>query len=168
MTEAYDDQSICGEGYGPGGVAVIVTARQPSDALASAVRCGFAAAGGASGARGSVAYLFHLVGVLAFAPGTPVARTRSLAFEAGAEDVCSAATGGLEVITDPAELQQVRTRLARHGCHASSAGLTQRAALAQRLDAQQRDELQRLLEALRAIDGVTNVYSNAEIPALLA
>ncbi|MEO7774965.1 MAG: YebC/PmpR family DNA-binding transcriptional regulator [Steroidobacteraceae bacterium] len=168
MTEAHDDQIICGEGYGPGGVAVLVTCREPASALAEAVRRGFAAHGGQSGAHGSVAYLFNAVGVLEFATGVPVNKTRSFAYECGAEDVRVASGGALQVITDPAELSQVRSRLGRRGCHAMQAQVTRLAASPIVLTADQALDLQELLTALRNIAGVSNVYSNAEVPQILA
>jgi transcriptional/translational regulatory protein YebC/TACO1 len=168
MTQSHDDQIICGEGYGPGGVAVLVTCSEPASALAAAVRNGFAAHGAYSGAAGSVAYLFNAVGVLEFAAGTPLAKLGAFAYEAGAEDVVPGAAGTLQVLTDPAEIQQVSARLQRRGCKPAAVQITQRAAARVTVAAQTGCELQRLIDSLRAIDGVTHVYHNAEIPALLA
>jgi transcriptional/translational regulatory protein YebC/TACO1 len=168
MTQTHDDQIICGEGYGPGGVAVLVTCREPSAALALAVRQGFAEQGGYSGAAGSVAYLFNLVGIVEFAAAAPLTKMCAFAFEAGAEDVVGQGDGSLHVLTDPVELALVSERLVRRGCAPVSMRVAQRAATRVRIEARQELSLQQLRAALQAIEGVTHVYDNAEIPALLA
>jgi transcriptional/translational regulatory protein YebC/TACO1 len=168
MTETHDGQIICGEGYGPGGVAVLVTCGEPSSALAAAVRNCFTVHGAHSGAAGSVAYLFNLVGVLEFTVGSTLAAAHSLAYEAGAEDVVPGTAGAVLVLTDPAETQEVRARLQRRGCNPATVRVTQQAAVRVAVTADMASELQSLLESLRALEGVTHVYSNAEIPALLA
>lgn len=168
MTRANDDQIICGEGYGPGGVAVIVTCRERTEELAAAVRAGFAAHGGQCGAAGSVAYLFKVVGIIEFPAGMPQARLCDAAFEAGAEDVVPGTAGSLQVLTDPEETGEVHARLVQLGCRPGAVRVAQRAAAGARLDAREASSLQGLLAGLQAIQGVTHVYSNAEVSALLA
>src|SRR5581483_3989821 len=81
-------QAMRCEGYGPGGVAMMLDWLAPDrPSMAAELRRVFASHGGDLGAEGSVAYLFNEVGVLTFCARTGEARLRERAFEAGAEEV---------------------------------------------------------------------------------
>jgi len=153
------------EGYGPGGVAVMVDCLTDNrNRTVAEVRHIFSKYGGNLGAEGSVAYLFNQVGLLIYPPGTDEERLMEAALEAGAEDVVTNDDGSIEVITDPAEFESVQSRLTEQGLAPAEAQVTQRAATSTPLSGETAQSMVRLLEALEDLDDVQTVYSNAEIP----
>ena len=165
MTKGGVDDVVFAEGYGPDGAALLVTGQGTDEvlrqALHSAIRQVIRRHGGRTGAENSVAYLFHAVGVLRYA-GTASLPQRAL--DAGAEDLHPLDNGDVEVLTDPAELATVRAVLARRGHQPRTAVVTRRAANRVTLDAAQGARLAALVTELRALEGVGQVYTNAEIP----
>jgi len=88
------------EGYGPGGVAVLVDCMTDNrNRTVGEVRHAFSKCGGNLGTDGSVAYLFTKCGVIAFAAGTSEDAVMETALDAGAEDVQVQEDGSLEVLT---------------------------------------------------------------------
>jgi len=158
MTKGGVDDVVFAEGYGPDGAALLVTGQGTDEvlrqAMHSAIRQVIRRHGGRTGADNSVAYLFHAVGVLRY-PGTVSLPARAL--EAGAEDLRRLDEGEIEVLTDPAELETVRAALARRGHQPRTANRVT-------LDAGQGARLAALVTELRALEGVGQVYTNAEIP----
>lgn len=152
-------ESICREGYGPGGVAVIVTARPGATPDEAALRELFRSHGGRLGAVGSVAYLFRPVGLLRYAPD---ARLPARAVEAGAEDVLATADGSVEVLTDPAERDEVERRLERQGHRAQRKAAHWRATDRVRIAPLERVRLEQLERHLAALPGVAHVYTNVQ------
>jgi len=153
------------EGYGPGGAAVIVDCRtdNPSRTVAE-LRHVFREYGGRLGAPGSVAYLFKRVGRMSYPAATDLAGLRGLAFDAGAEDIVVDGAGLIDVLTDPREFEGVRARLASAGFIAVRCDVTERASLAVPLAGTAADSMRCLHAALRQLEDVQGVYSNAEIP----
>lgn len=158
------------EGYGPGGVAVMVDCLTDNrNRTVSEVRHAFAKAGGNLGQDGSVAYLFSKRGVIAYPAGTDEDAVMEAAIEAGAEDVVNCSDGSLEVLTAAEDLARVRDALIARGLEPESATVTMRAATASAVDGETAEKLLRLFETLDELDDVQQVYSNAELPdALLA
>ena len=153
------------EGYGPGGVAVIVDCVTDNHSRTVAdVRSAFASCGGSLGAVGSVAYLFNQVGLMTYPPGTNEDRLMEVALEAGAEDVLAHTDGSMEVLTDPLDYETVRARLMADGFAPATCEITQRAATCTRLQGEAAESMVQLLDTLDDLDDVQNVYSNAEIP----
>ncbi|HWZ65087.1 MAG TPA: YebC/PmpR family DNA-binding transcriptional regulator [Steroidobacteraceae bacterium] len=152
------------EGYGPGGAAVLIEClTEDRQRLGAQLRGLFREHGGNLGAAGSVSYLFYIVGLLTYPPGTDAAQLTRVALEAGAEDVVAAENGTLEVLADPPELESVRTVLTQRGFAPATAEVTQRAAAALPLSGEAAERMVQLLETLQALDEVRAVYSNAEI-----
>jgi transcriptional/translational regulatory protein YebC/TACO1 len=152
------------EGYGPGGAAVVVdSVTDDRGRTGSEVRDTFAKYGGNLGARGSVSYLFHTVGLMTFPAGTDEARLIQVALEAGAEDVIPNADASIEVLADPVEFETVRAILADRGFVPATADVTERASIATPLSGTAAELTVHLLEALEDLDDVRDVYSNAEI-----
>src|SRR3990167_1374117 len=86
--EGKDVESLCYEGYGPGGVAVLVACLTNNrNRTAGEVRHAFAKCNGNLGTEGSVAYLFLRRGLITFAPPSSSEKILEVALEAGAEDV---------------------------------------------------------------------------------
>jgi transcriptional/translational regulatory protein YebC/TACO1 len=165
MTKGGVIDVVFAEGYGPDGAALLVTGQgtdaAPGQALHRAIREVIRRHGGRPGADNSVAYLFHAVGVLRY-PATASLPARAL--DAGAEDCRRLDDGDIEVLTDPADLATVRAVLARRGHQPRAAGVTRRCARRVALDTAQRARLAALITELRALEGVGQVYTNAEIP----
>jgi YebC/PmpR family DNA-binding regulatory protein len=153
------------EGYGPGGVAVIVDCVTDNHGrTVSNVREAFASCGGSLGAVGSVSYLFNPVGLMTYPPGTNEDRLMEVALQAGAEDVLAHTDGSMEVLTDPLDYETVRARLMADGFTPSTAEITQRASTCTSLQGEAAESMVQLLDTLDDLDDVQNVYSNAEIP----
>jgi YebC/PmpR family DNA-binding regulatory protein len=152
------------EGYGPGGVAVLVDSVTDDRARTSAnVRDTFIKYGGNLGAQGSVSYLFHNVGLMTFPAGTDEGRLMQVALEAGAEDVVPSTDGSIEVLADPVEFETVQAILIDRGFVPATADVTERASIPAPLAGTAAEMTVHLLEALEDLDDVRDVYSNAEI-----
>jgi transcriptional/translational regulatory protein YebC/TACO1 len=155
-------ESIRCEAYGPGGAALIVDCRTDSrDRTIARVRQVVLEHGGYPGARGAVSYLFNEVGWLVFPPGTDAARLARVAVQAGAEDVIPAS---LEVLTDPSDFETVRVALQAAGFVPISAQVTYRASITVPLEGEAALSMLHLIEALKELNDVENVYTNVEIP----
>src|SRR5689334_6361040 len=104
--ETYEE--IVYEGYGPGGVAVLVECLTDNrNRSAADVRSMFSKEGGNLGAEGSVNWMFHKKGVITVKPGPSEDQVMEKALEAGAEDVLNHGDEGFEVRTAPADLHGV-------------------------------------------------------------
>ncbi len=163
-TEGADYEEVRYEGYGPGGVAVIVDCLTDNrNRTVAEVRHAFAKYGGNLGADGSVAYLFNHVGQISLPGGADEDRIMEVALEAGAEDVISNDDSSFDVITDPQEFEAIRNALAAAGLEAETSEITHRASTSAELGAEDAARMIKLLEALEDLDDVQNVYSNADI-----
>ncbi len=160
MPEACD--TVRYEGYGPGGTAVLVDAAA-NEPLATVVRQIFRAWGGHTGAQGSVSYLFNHVGALRFTPSQAGSRLLNRAVQAGAEDVVTRSDGSMEVLTDPLDFARIESELRAGGYTATDARITWRAAVLIPVQGEDAYRLQQMLQALRALTDIQNVYTNAEI-----
>lgn len=151
------------EGYGPGGVAVLVECQTDNrNRTAGEVRHAFTKNGGNLGTDGSVAYLFKKVGVITFPAGTSEDVVVEAALDAGADDVIAEDGGAIEVVTAPDALAGVRERLERVGLKPTAAEPTERPTTAVEVDGDEAERLFKLLEALEDLDDVQQVHTNAE------
>jgi YebC/PmpR family DNA-binding regulatory protein len=161
-----DIHEVTYEGYGPGGVALLVVCMTDNrNRTVSDVRHAFARHGGNLGAEGSVGYLFNEVGLLEFPAGVSEAALMEAALEAGAEDVVAHGDGSIEVLTDPGEFLRVRQALEKDGFVATHADVTRRSSVPAPLGPGEAEALLGLVEALEDLDDVQEVYSNAAMPA---
>ena len=152
------------EGYGPGGAVLLLECRtEDPERTRTRLRRVFREHGGHLGAQGSVAYLFQRVGLLRYAPGADLERLTRTAFSAGAEDVTVRPGGPIEVLTDPQDFETVRAELCRQQLAPLAAGVTERPALAVRLDGEAARRMVRLIETLAALEEVCSVYTNAQL-----
>ena len=159
-----DYQEIRYEGYGPGGVAVMVDCLTDNrNRTVADVRHAFSKYGGNLGADGSVNYLFNHVGQLLYGPGSDEDALMEAAIDAGAEDVIIDDDQSIEVLTDPAEFETVRYKMIAAGHEPEDAQLTMRASTTAALEVKEAASMVKLLELLEDIDDVQGVYSNAEI-----
>jgi YebC/PmpR family DNA-binding regulatory protein len=153
------------EGYGPGGVAVMVECQTDNRMrTVGDVRHAFAKYGGNLGTDGSVAYLFRKLGILSYAPGASEDQLVEAAVEAGADDVVVQDDGGVEVQTAPERFTTVVTAMAAAGLKPDHAEITQRAATDIPVAGDDAESMWKLLEVLEDLDDVQHVYSNADFP----
>jgi YebC/PmpR family DNA-binding regulatory protein len=157
--------SLTYEGYGPGGVAVLVeTMTDNRNRTVAEVRHAFARAGGNLGTDGSVAYLFDRRGQLNFAPGVDEDALVELAIEAGADDVELSDDGSVEVLTTPEDFLMVKDALSKAGVEAENAEIAMIPQNYSELDVDTAEKVMRLVDNLEDLDDVQNVYTNASFP----
>jgi YebC/PmpR family DNA-binding regulatory protein len=165
--EGEEFEEITYEGYGPGGIAILVeTATDNKNRTAADIRSVLTKAGGQLAAPGSVAWQFEQRGVIALAPGGNQEELELTAIDAGAEDVDS--TGDqVEVLTKPTELEAVRRSLEAAGVKIESAELSMSPKNMLELDVAKARQALRLVELLEDHDDVQRVTANFEIPEAL-
>jgi YebC/PmpR family DNA-binding regulatory protein len=152
------------EGYGPGGVAVMVDCMTDNrNRTVAEVRHAFTKAGGNLGTDGSVAYQFAKAGVLSYTKDADEDALMEAALEAGAEDVLGNDDGSFDVLTEPENFIDVRDAMVEAGLKPEEAGVTMRADNTIALDRDDAEKMVRLLERLEDLDDVQEVYSNADI-----
>jgi YebC/PmpR family DNA-binding regulatory protein len=152
------------EGYGPGGVAVMVDCLTDNrNRTVSEVRHAFSKMGGNLGTDGSVAYLFSKTGIISYPPKQDEDRLMEIALEAGALDVISQDDGSIDILVNPDDLEPVKAALITAGLVPDTAEITQQASTSIALDQDDAEKMIRLLERLEDLDDVQNVYSNADI-----
>jgi YebC/PmpR family DNA-binding regulatory protein len=158
-------EAVLYEGYGPGGVAVLVEALTDNrNRTGSEIRHTFARSGGNLGEPGSVAWVFEKKGVIVVDASRAGEDDLMVAIDAGAEDVNLDDTV-YEVITDPSDLQSARESLEGAGIELTSAELTMRPTTRVELADDQVGSLMRLLESLDDNDDVQAVHANFEADA---
>jgi transcriptional/translational regulatory protein YebC/TACO1 len=125
------------------------------------VRHVFSKHGGNLGTDGCVAFQFRHCGQLVFAPGMDEALLMDAAIEAGAEDVLSSEDGCFEVLTSPGDFIGVKEALAAAGFQAELGEVTMRPESEAELAGEEAAKMQKLLDALEALDDVQAVYTTA-------
>lgn len=169
--EGTDLETIVYEGYGVGGVAVMVECMTDNrNRTASDVRHGFTKFGGNLGTSGSVSYLFTKRGVLNFLPdddGKPTLtedQAMEIGLEAGADDVVVNDDGSVDIYTTPEAFAEVADAFEKAGIKPSNAQVTQIASTEAVLDKDSAVKFLRMIELLEDLDDVQAVYHNASIP----
>ncbi len=162
--EGVSYQEIRYEGYGPGGVAVMVDCMTDNrNRTVAEVRHAFTKCGGNLGTEGSVAYLFTKKGVISYAAGSDEDAIMEAALEAGADDVLVNDDGSIDVFTTPEDFVAVKEAMVAAGLAPEHAEVTMQAATSAALALEDAQKMVRLLEMLEDLDDVQNVYSNADI-----
>ena len=152
------------EGYGPGGVAVMVDCVTDNrNRTVAEVRHAFTKAGGNLGTDGSVAYQFNKNGILSYPPGSDEDRIIEVAIEAGAEDVLNNDDGSVDVLTEPDKFVDIKDAMVAAELVPEQAEVTMRADNALPLVLDDAEKMIRLLGVLEDLDDVQEVYSNADI-----
>jgi YebC/PmpR family DNA-binding regulatory protein len=161
--EAYAETSY--EGYGPGGVAILVHCLTSNrNRAAQDVRGAFNSAGGKLAEPGAVAWMFEPKGVVIVARASASEDDVFLiAADAGAEDV-RVSDESIEVVTAPDALRAVRDALTAAGVVVESSELTQVPKTTVPLEGAAARKMLNLLETLEELDDVQDVYANFDIP----
>lgn len=161
--DAANFETVMYEGYGPGGVAVLVEALTDNrNRTGSEVRHMFSKHGGSLGEPGSVAYLFDKKGVIVVDGEKHDEDSLMVAIEAGADDI-EEDDGVFEVITEPAALTAVRGALDEAGIAYESAEVAYRPTVRAPLDEEGATKLAKLMDALDDNDDVSEVHANFEV-----
>ncbi len=152
------------EGYGPGGVAIIVEALTDNrNRTAGEVRAAFSKHGGSLGETNSVSFLFDRVGALRFPPGVATGDEMfEAALEAGARDVDSSADGH-EILCDPGDFNDVREALEARFRAPERGALAWRPQTTVEPGEEDAERLFRLLETLEDSDDVQSVFANFSV-----
>ncbi|MEY8765394.1 MULTISPECIES: YebC/PmpR family DNA-binding transcriptional regulator [Francisella] len=150
------------EGYGPGGVAIIVDCMTDNrNRTVGEVRHAFTKSGGNLGTDGSVAYMFTKKGIISFAPGVDEDALMEVALEAGAEDIITHEDGSIDVFTAPNDFSDVQEALVEKGFESESAEVTFDAETKADMEIEVAEKVINLIDKLEDLDDVQNVYSNA-------
>ena len=163
--EADNMEEVTYEGYGTGGVAILVEVLTDNrNRTVAEVRHAFSKRGGNLGTDGSVAYLFSRKGQISFGPGADEEQIIDVALEVGAEDVESNDDGSVDVITAWEDFMSVKDALVAAGLEPEGGEVTMIAATTVPLNKGSAETILGLVDALEDLDDVQNVYSNADIP----
>lgn len=163
-------EEVTYEGYGVGGVAVLVECMTDNrNRTVADVRHAFSKRGGNLGTDGSVAYLFNRLGQILYPPGVNEERVMEVALEAGADDVIDHDDGSVEVLTPWEEFLAVKDAMQAAGLEHESADVIMQPSTSVTLDRAGAEKVMGLVDMLEDLDDVQNVYTNADIPdAVLA
>jgi YebC/PmpR family DNA-binding regulatory protein len=158
-------ETVLYEGYGPGGVALLVQALTDNRNRTGAdMRHAFNKHGGSLGEPGSVSYLFDKCGVIVVDAARYDEDDLMVAIDAGADDIAQD-DDVFEVITPPTELVAVRDALREAGIDIENAELTQRPKTRVPVDEADAGRLLKLIDALEESDDVGEVYANFDVDA---
>jgi YebC/PmpR family DNA-binding regulatory protein len=161
--ETFED--VLYEGYGPGGVALLIEALTDNrNRTGSDVRHLLSKHGGNLGEPGSVAYLFDKKGVVVVSADRYTEDDLIVAVDAGAEDI-EIDDDVFEVLTEPADLQAVRAALEEAGVEFETAEVLWRPKTRVEVDEDTAGRLLRLIDALDDNDDVDEVHANFDAPA---
>jgi YebC/PmpR family DNA-binding regulatory protein len=163
--EVSDVEELTYEGYGSGGVAILLEVMTDNrNRTVAEVRHAFSKHGGNLGTDGSVAYLFEKHGVINFAPGVDEEQVMEAVLDAGADDIDVDDDGSVQVTTAWDKLSDVVEALKSDGLQPDHAEVTMVPSTVVECD----DDLARtvlgMIDALEELDDVQEVYSNGEFP----
>lgn len=152
------------EGYGPGGVAVMVDCVTDNrNRTAGEVRHAFTKCGGNLGVSGSVAFQFTETGVLSYSEGADEDAITDAAIEAGADDIVVNDDTSIDVLTTPQNYATVYNFMMEKGLEPEESEVTMRAANNVALSLDDAKQMIKMLDMLENLDDTQNVYSNADI-----
>ncbi|MFH1541692.1 MAG: YebC/PmpR family DNA-binding transcriptional regulator [bacterium] len=158
-------EEVTYEGYGPGGVAIMVECMTDnSQRTVSEIRSFFTKNGGNMGAAGCVGWMFKKKGSLVFdKAGLDSEQLGMAAIEAGAEDIVEE-DDSIEILTSPDDFEKVRDALKAKGYKSESAEVSMIPSTTVQLEGAQAEQAVKLVGILEDYDDVQNVYSNFDVP----
>jgi YebC/PmpR family DNA-binding regulatory protein len=164
--DAENYEEVTYEGYGAGGVALLVECLTDNrNRTVADVRHAFSKRGGNLGTDGSVAYLFNRRGQLTYPPGCDEDRIIEVALEAGAEDVVSNADGSVDVLSGWQDFGAVKAAMTAAGLTPEHAEVAMIPLTTVAPDADSAVAVIALIDQLEDLDDVQNVYTNADLSA---
>ena len=164
--EGVNYEEITFEGYGPGGVAIIVEVMTDNrNRTVSEIRHAFSKNGGNLGESGSVRFMFSKKGIIAVEKSAATEeQLMDIVLEHGGEDL-SDEGDTWEIITDPGSYEAFWPRSRRPSIPTVMSEITMLASTYTKLEGPQANQMIRLLEALEDFDDTQNVYSNFDMDA---
>ena len=157
-------EEIVFEGYGPGGVAILVeTMTDNRNRTVSDVRHAFSKFGGNLGTDGSVAYLFNKLGIIHVGKGVTEDDLMDIALDAGAEDLIDEGEY-FELITPHNDLSNVNDVLKSKDIEISNAETTLRADTLIEVDQEMAEKILKIMDFMDDLDDVQEVHTNAQFP----
>ena len=157
-------EEIVLEGYGPGGVAIMVEAMSDNrNRTVSDVRHAFSKFGGNLGTDGSVSYLFNKIGIIHVAKSYSEEDILDTALEAGADDLVDE-EDYFEIITSSSDLENVLKSLKENNIENTNAELTLRAETSVSVDQEMSEKVIKIMDFMDELDDVQEVHTNAEFP----
>lgn len=163
--EGISYEEISYEGYGPGGVALIIDVLTDNKMrIVPEVRATLSKFGGNLGETGSVSWNFETKGLLAVKE-TKMSEDQimELALEAGAEDLKNEG-GSFEIFTQPFQLNDVKSKLEEKGLEFEVAQISKLPKTIMRIEGETAEKLVKLIDTLEDNDDVQNVWTNADFP----
>jgi YebC/PmpR family DNA-binding regulatory protein len=160
-------EEACYEGYGPGGVAVLIeTMTDNKNRTVSDLRRIFSKQGGNMGESGCVSWMFHKKGLICVDLNQiDEDELMNIALEAGAEDM-NKEESGYEIITSPDDFEAIRNALQKKGIPFTLAEITMLPQTTIKLEGKVAQQMLQLMEKLEEHDDVQQVYGNFDIPDL--
>ena len=163
--EGDDLEETTFEGYGPGGVAIIVESMTDNNNRTVAeVRHAFSKAGGNLGTNGSVSYLFIKKGLIQLSNNTSLEQVLEVAIEAGAEDIEENSDQSITISTLPKDFDPVKKALIDKEIETLESEISLVPETSISTDLETSIKIYKLLEALEDLDDTQNVHSNADFP----
>ena len=161
--DAEQIETVLYEGYGPGGVALLIEALTDNrNRTGAEMRHLLGKFGGNLGEPGSVSYLFDKRGVIVVDANRYSEDDLMPAIDAGAEDI-ALDEDVYEVVTEPADLSAAREALSKAGVEIESADMTQRPRARVPVDENDAGKLIKLIDALEENDDVNAVHANFDV-----
>jgi YebC/PmpR family DNA-binding regulatory protein len=162
--EGVSYQDVLYEGYGPGGVAMLVECLTDNiNRTASDVRNAFGKYEGNLGAPGSVKFVFAHKGMVMVKSGPSEDTVMEVAIDAGAEDVINHGADGFEVRTVPADMHHVADKLEKAGFKLGEQKWVWLPSTTVRVEGEKAKTLLELIDVLEENDDVQNVFANFEM-----
>jgi len=153
------------EGYGPGGIAILVEAMTDNNNRTVAeIRHAFTKAGGNLGTNGSVSYLFIKKGLIQIDEGADENLVMEISIDAGAEDIEINNDNSISISTSPKDFESVKNALIDKEVSISESEVALVPETTVSVDLDTSLKVFRLLEALEDLDDTQNVHSNADFP----
>ncbi|MBE44755.1 MAG: YebC/PmpR family DNA-binding transcriptional regulator [Thaumarchaeota archaeon] len=164
-TEGVNLEETTFEGYGPGGVAIIVESMTDNNNRTVAeVRHAFTKAGGNLGTDGSVSYLFIKKGLIRIRDNSNLDSVMEVAIEAGAEDIEENTDRSITVSTLPEDFEYVKDSLTKAELDIEESEISLVPKTSVSSDLETSTKIYKLLEALEDLDDTQHVHSNADFP----
>ena len=155
-------QDVIYEGYGPGGVALLIECSTDNrNRTVSELRHALTKHGGNLGTEGSVSYLFNRVGLIQFLTESDEEQIMEVAVSAGADDIDTLDDGSIMVSTPVECFYEVVDALDNADIAYEEASIEQRASASQEIGEESMERVLSLVNAIEDLDDVQDVYTNA-------
>lgn len=162
--EGVQYEEVLYEGYGPGGVAMLVEClTDNTNRTAGDLRSAFSTYGGSLAAQGAVKFVFQHRGTIAVKPGPTEDTVMNAALEAGADDVIALGADGFDVRTEPMQLHRVAEALEKAGLHLGEQKWVWLPTTTVQVEGEKAKQLLKLMNVIEENDDVQNVSANFEM-----